>query len=105
MTGMFRHSLRSSLHGPVGSTSASWAQGAGGIGERDRVEARTQGWQGVDTPKWNGKDVAGVPRGLGMVGSALDLEWETQVQNPLSILHSPFFLIFQMGIPTPRDCL
>lgn len=100
--GMFRHSLRSSLHGPVGSTSGSQAQEAG-QGGRDRVELGTQGWDGVDMPKWNSKDLAGVLRALGMVGSARDLEWETQVQDPVSVLHSPFFLIYQ--IPTRRDCL
>lgn len=47
-------------------------------GERDRIEPRTR--SGVDTPRWNSKDLAEVQDASRMVGSALGLERETQFQ-------------------------
>lgn len=111
MTDKFRLSLGSSLHGPVGSTSEShtaWHRPQGqGRGERDRVEPGTSGWDGVDIPKWNSKDPAGLPRSL----------WNSEISTGLgmgdlcarpsfnSTLSTSLAFLYQMGIPTPRGRL
>lgn len=61
--------------------------------------------RGVATPKWRSIDLAGALGGL--QASALDLEWETYVQNCFNskLSMSLAFLIYQVGIPPPRDCL